>query len=54
MIMKFVMSQILIDGRSLSDIMYLKLFKKMNMERSRLLEYEGSDLQEFNWTTTRP
>lgn len=54
MIMKFVVSQILLDGRSLCDIMYLKLFKKMKMEQSRLLEYEGSDIQEFNWTTTRP
>lgn len=53
-IRQFDVSQILIVGGSSCDIMYSKLFKKMNLERGNLLPCEGSNLQAFNGTTTCP
>ena len=37
-------SQILINGGSSCDIKYLVLFKKMDLDQSNLLLYEGSNL----------
>lgn len=51
---KFSISHILIDDDNSCDTMNSELFDKMSMNRSNLTSYEGSDLQAFNETTTRP
>lgn len=51
---KFDVSQIFTDGSSSYNIIYTKLFNKVNLDQSRLLAYEGSDLQVFNGNTTHP
>lgn len=47
-------SRILIHKGSSCDIMYYGLLEKMCLERGSLFLYEGSDLQTFNDTMTRP
>lgn len=54
MINRFDISWILTDGRIFRDIIYSKLFEKIGFNKENIWPYEGSDLQVFNDTTTRP
>lgn len=51
---QFDVSQILVDGGNSCDVMYLELYEKAYLDRASLWPYEGSDLQDFNGTTTHP
>ncbi|XP_058723609.1 uncharacterized protein LOC131595302 [Vicia villosa] len=50
----FDVRRILIDEGSSVDIMYSHLFKTLKLDDSHLTPYMGSDLQDFNGTTTKP
>lgn len=53
-IIHFDVSQILIDGGSLCDIIYSDLLKKMILKKETMWPYKESYLQAFNDTTTYP
>ncbi|GAU27461.1 hypothetical protein TSUD_161470 [Trifolium subterraneum] len=50
----FDVRRILVDQGSSCDIMYLGLFKVMQLTEENLVPYVGSDLQGFNGSTTKP
>lgn len=50
----FNVSKISIDKGSSCDIMYAKLFEKIELKRKKLWPYEGVDLQALSNTITRP
>lgn len=47
-------SQILINGGSSCDIMYLELYEKTSLDKGILCPYEDSYLHAFNGTNIRP
>ncbi|MCH90334.1 hypothetical protein A2U01_0011248, partial [Trifolium medium] len=50
----FDVHRILVDEGSSYDIMYTSLFRVLGLEREHLSPYVGSDLQDFNGSTSRP
>ncbi|GAU40178.1 hypothetical protein TSUD_292830 [Trifolium subterraneum] len=50
----FDVRRILVDQGSSCDIMYLGLFKVLQLTEENLVPYVGSDLQGFNGSTTKP
>ncbi|GAU33272.1 hypothetical protein TSUD_279460 [Trifolium subterraneum] len=50
----FDVRRILVDSGSLCDIMYVHLFRTLQLDESHLTPYLGSDLQEYNEATTKP
>lgn len=51
---QFDVSLIIIDDGSSYEIIYLKLFKKMGLNRACFWPYEGFNLYTFNGTTKYP
>lgn len=49
----FDISRILVDHGSFVEIMYSELFKTLQLDDFHLTPYVGSNLQDFNDTTTK-
>ncbi|MCI74187.1 hypothetical protein A2U01_0095451, partial [Trifolium medium] len=50
----FEVRRILVDPGSSVDIMYAYTFETIQLNERNLTPYMGSDLQDFNGTTTKP
>jgi hypothetical protein len=50
----FDVHKILVDEGSSCDIMYSSLFKILQLDQHHLSQYLGSDLQDFNGSTSKP